>query len=63
MSQTGSRQRRRIATYRKGQRDLAADILPFFAEIENQSRISSEFLLKAVAIRNKLQSLVKGTDQ
>jgi len=50
MSQTGSRQRRRIATYRKGQRDLAAELLQQARRVRNYSNPNEVFEAVPISI-------------
>jgi len=57
MSTPGGRERRRTATYRKGQKDLASELLPFFIEIENERRLPANFWQRVMAIRSKLQDI------
>lgn len=63
MSTPGDAKRRRAAAYRKGQSDLAAELLPFFVEIGDARRLPVDFWPRVMEIRSRLLDLARPKEE
>lgn len=51
--------RRRKAHFKKGQAELAKELLPFFNDLDTARRLPTDFWPRVMEIRNRLEELTK----